>query len=222
MKKSLLLIGILMSAIANGNEKEVVVEKYKLGTGKPVLMIIAGMHGNERSGIELMLNKRKYDFKDGTLIVLPEVNREASKNNKRRADDGEDLNRVFGLEENLESSYSFKLAKQIEEIIKEEKPDIILDLHESRNPNNGTDAQFYLGNSLIFTPETFDKISDLILESDLSMISNAPKGSMNRYISSTYKIPTITVETAQTESVNERQERYLKFINQSLDYLKMK
>lgn len=219
MKKSLLLISVLMSVIANGKEKEVVVEKYKLGTGKPVLMVIAGMHGNERSGIELMLNKREYDFKDGTMIILPEVNREASKNNKRRADDGEDLNRVFGVEK---SSYSFKLAKQIEKIIKEEKPDIILDLHESRNPNNGTDAQFYLGNSLIFTPETFDKISDLILESDLSMISNAPKGSMNRYISSTYKIPTITVETAQTESVNERQDRYLKFINQSLEYLKMK
>lgn len=219
MKKSLLLISILISAIANGSDKEVVVEKYKLGTGKPVLMVIAGMHGNERSGIELMLNKREYDFKDGTMIVLPEVNREASKNNKRRANDDEDLNRVFGIEN---SSYSFKLAKQIEEIIKEEKPDIILDLHESRNPNNGTDAQFYLGNSLIFTPETFDKISDLILESDLFMISNAPKGSMNKHISSTYKIPIITIETAQTETIKQRQKRYLKFIEQSMEYLNMK
>lgn len=221
MIRKVLLIGILMSSlIIKANDSEPEIEVYKIGTGKPVLMVIAGMHGNERSGIELMLNNREYDFKKGTVIVLPEVNKEASENNKRRAEDGEDLNRVFGIQK--ESSYSFKLAKQIEEIIKQENPNIILDLHESRNPNNGTDAQFYLGNSLIFTPETFDEISDLVLASDLSMISNAPKGSMNRYISSTYKIPIITVETAQTESVKERQERYLKFINQSLEYLEMK
>lgn len=191
-------------------------EYQKIGNGKPTLMILAGMHGNERSGIEFLRNFPNIDIKKGSVVIIPEGNRKAIELEKRTAPDKIDLNRSF-----YEGNDYFE-TKRILEIIEKEKPSLILDLHESKNPNNGTDAVYYLGNSAIYTDSTFDMISSLLLESDLSLIGSAPKGSLNKYASEVLNIPTITIETAKTESVNQRKERYLKFINSSLEFLEMK
>lgn len=191
-------------------------EYKKLGKGEPTLMILAGMHGNERSGIELLRNLPKIDFKKGSIIIIPEGNRKAIELEKRTAPDGVDLNRSF-----YKGNDYFE-TNRILKIIEKEKPDLILDLHESKNPNNGTDAVYYLGNSAIYTDTTFDMIAPLLLETDLSLIGSAPKGSLNKYASEVLNIPTITLETAKTEPVSQRQERYLKFIDLSLEFLEMK
>lgn len=191
-------------------------EYEKIGEGKPTLMILAGMHGNERSGIELLKNFPNIDLKKGSIIIIPEGNREAIKLNKRVASDNVNLNRVF-----VKGSDYFEVTR-ILDIIEKEKPDLILDLHESKNPNNGTDAVYYLGNSIIYTDATFEMISPLLLETDLSLIGDAERGSLCEYASEVLNIPTITIETAKTESVEQRQERYLKFINSTLEFLEMK
>lgn len=215
MKKLILLAGLISTFTFSNDD----IELYRVKKDNPKLMIVAGMHGNERSGILLLKSKPKFDIKRGEIVILPELNLEASKLEKRKANDDVDLNRAFGSKKD---SKTYVLANQIEAIILKEKPDLILDLHESLNPNDGTDRRFYLGNSLIYTDKSFEEIMDLVLVSDLSQIGSAPQGSMNRYISSKYGIPVVTVETAKTESIPQRQERYMKFINESLEFLNMK
>lgn len=216
MIKKIFILSTIVSTLLLGNEK---LEVYKQGSGNPKLMIIAGMHGNERSGILLLKENPQFNIEKGQIIIMPEVNIEASKLEKRKATDDVDLNRAFGSDK---TSKTYVLADELEELIAKENPDLLLDLHESLNPNDGTDRRFYLGNSLIYTDKTFEKIMDLALVSDLSQIGSAPKGSLNRHMSTKYGIPVITVETVKTESIPQRQERYLKFINESLEFLNMK
>jgi predicted deacylase len=95
----------------------------------PVLLLLAGIHGNELNGVEIVrrIIKEKYNKpQKGTIICIPVVNVFGFLNQERDFPDGRDLNRVFPG--NAKGSLAARFAHTI---MKEIVPhaDYIVDFH---------------------------------------------------------------------------------------------
>lgn len=224
MIKKILLILIFNSIICYPNEKISLSEfdYFKTGRGKPVVMIIGGIHGDEISGIEMAKELAEYKISKGTLIIIPEANKEAVKNGNRTEYYMQDLNRSFFQNNNDRAS---KIAQEITKVIEEYKPNIILDCHESYyNYDENKDPNFYIGNTLIFQQNTMDEYPELIfslLEEGFTPLQGAEKGSLNREISEKMNISVITIESSREDKIENRKEKYETVFKKTLKYLKM-
>lgn len=94
----------------------VIVEKAKVDG--PTVLLMAGLHGDEINGIEIIrrfLRKKLHKPVKGTIICLPVFNIFGFLNIKRELPDGRDLNRSFPGKEtgSLASQFAFHFMKEI-------------------------------------------------------------------------------------------------------------
>ncbi len=108
---------------------------YVVDSGKPgpVVMIVGGIHGNEPAGARAAEQIRHWPIGRGKLIVAPRVNLRGLAAGMRylpnSPKDLRDLNRNFPKTDEKNEA-SGKLALEIWELAKQNKPDWLLDLHE--------------------------------------------------------------------------------------------
>jgi len=110
-----------------GTEQEVTV--YTL-TGRergPTLLIIAGIHGDEKGGYLSADRYTTLQMRRGTLIVIPRLNRTAIERGKRQGLDG-DMNRLFHLPDNNDSLRDSKVVNLVKSLIR--SADCVLNLHQ--------------------------------------------------------------------------------------------
>lgn len=99
MKKALfLLMCISINCFTSKKIELSEIEYYLLGEGKPTIMVVGGIHGDEISGIELTDELNDIRLSNGSLVLLPRANREAVKNGNRTEYYMEDLNRAFFIQ----------------------------------------------------------------------------------------------------------------------------
>lgn len=84
----------------------------------PVVLLIAGLHGDELSGIEIVrqiISRNIHQPQKGTIICMPLVNVFGFVNQARDFPDGRDLNRVFPGSANgsLASRYAYHIMQEI-------------------------------------------------------------------------------------------------------------
>ncbi|MBI9106426.1 MAG: succinylglutamate desuccinylase/aspartoacylase family protein [Spirochaetales bacterium] len=190
------------------------------GQPGPVVYIVGGIHGNEPAGIAAASAFSEYALKKGRVIVLPRANIEAVKAGERSVYWLGDLNRAFpGKERGLEVQ---ELAYEIFTHIADQKPDIVLDLHESRQRDPM--KNYALGNSIIFShPEALEPVMDSVdflnrhrgnLTPFVYQIDSIP-GTLNQSVTEILDIPVITLETdveAAFESRVKDQKSFLDFM----------
>ncbi|ELY46152.1 succinylglutamate desuccinylase/aspartoacylase family protein [Natronorubrum tibetense] len=92
----------------------------------PTAMVFGGVHGDERSGIEVAREITDWHPNAGTLVVVPETDRVAVENDEREGIDG-DLNRQFPAD----GEPTTDLARGIWDAVERYEPDVVLDLHRS-------------------------------------------------------------------------------------------
>lgn len=95
----------------------------------PTLLLLAGIHGNEVNGVEIVrqIIKKKYNKPQcGTVICIPVVNVFGFLNQERMFPDGRDLNRVFpgSLKGSLAARFAYYLMEEIVPHV-----DYIIDYH---------------------------------------------------------------------------------------------
>lgn len=105
----------------------VLVERAK--TDGPVLLLMAGLHGDEINGVEIIrqLIRRKYNKPNaGTIICIPIFNIFGFLNLKRELPDGRDLNRSFpgSVSGSLASQFAYHFMKDIAPVV-----DYVVDFH---------------------------------------------------------------------------------------------
>ncbi len=105
----------------------VIIERAKLDG--PVLLLLAGVHGDEVNGVAIVRDfiRKKYNKpKRGTVICIPVFNVFGYLNQRREFPDGRDLNRVFpgSAKGSLASQFAYKFAQEIAPHV-----DYILDFH---------------------------------------------------------------------------------------------
>lgn len=95
----------------------------------PVVLLSAGLHGDEFNGIETVrqiIRKKINRPKKGTIICIPVINVFGFVNQSREFPDGRDLNRVFpgSREGSLASQFAYNLMEHIIPLV-----DYIVDFH---------------------------------------------------------------------------------------------
>lgn len=223
MKKALFLLTCISITCQAFEKIELSgVEYYLSGEGKPLLMVVGGIHGDEISGIEMTRELEKRTLSKGSLLLIPEANREAVKNGNRTEYYMEDLNRAFFYKKDEKT---FKITQEIIGVIEKYRPSMILDLHESYyNYDENKDPNFYIGNTIIFQENTMEKYPELLfefIEEGFTLLTGAPEGSFNREISERLDTPVITVEVSREDNTETRKKKYEAIFNKTLKYLEM-
>lgn len=154
-------------------------DMYIIRSGKPgpVVLIVGGVHGNEKAGYVAAGKMADTEIKKGTLLVLPRANNRAINNGTRYYKGHGDLNRDFpqGKYESADGT----LSRAIWAALKKYNVDYVMDMHEGYDyhKNNSTSS---VGQTLIYYP------NGSILEK-----MNAIRDTLNSKISSSYKEFTI-------------------------------
>lgn len=112
----------------------ILVERAKVDG--PTVVLMAGMHGDEINGIEIIrriIHKKLHKPTKGTVICIPIFNIFGFLNLKRELPDGRDLNRSFpgSSTGSLASQFAFQFMKEIAPIV-----DVIVDFHTGAAQRN--------------------------------------------------------------------------------------
>ncbi len=95
-------------------------------TAGETVVVLGGVHGSERAGIDAAHTVREWEFDQGTLVVIPEANAPAVRNSTYSGPDG-DLNQQFPSGRSPTTS----IAEAIWEFITEMDPAAVIDMHSS-------------------------------------------------------------------------------------------
>lgn len=188
------------------------------GVEKPKVFIISGIHGNEIAGIKAseFIIEEEYDW--AKIIVIPKANHEAYKLKVRNPYYMSDLNRSFPGK--INGTDTEKLAYEIFNRIKIEKPDFLIDLHEW--DNNFDEDPRLLVNGLIMNSiegklwkigeKVYNQYNNQNKKDKLVLNIGPPKGSINKEVSERLGIPVITIESNMNNSLRDRVDFHLYII----------
>ncbi|QLG63598.1 PKD domain-containing protein [Halorarum salinum] len=119
--------------ILEGTEYETTGTVRTADADGPTVLVVGGLHGNEVAGYEAAASVSDMDIVRGRLVTVPRANVTAIESGSRIGDDGTDLNRQFPTGEEPTT----ELARAIWGVLERFEPDVVIDLHESRNLYDG-------------------------------------------------------------------------------------
>lgn len=184
---------------------------YVLESGRPgpVVAVIAGIHGDEPAG-RLAANRLVTEIPHrGRRIVLPQANRLAAESAVRMPYFMQDLNRAFPGRRSGTSTE--RLAHAVFEFVRRHRPDLVIDLHEAGSPDDPGASE--VANSLIISKDAraaslalavLETVPPVTAGKPFTVLSGAPRGSLNREVSERLGIPVITVETDRSLALEAR------------------
>ena len=161
----------------------------------PIVLITAGIHGDEINGVEIVrqfLAKKMNKPLTGTIICIPVLNVFGFINKQREFPDGRDLNRIFPGSKNgpLASRFAYQLTNEILPIV-----DYAIDFHT--------------GGAKRFNAAQIRIVEDNEILKELAQIFNAPftvysSNIKNTYRSTCYKlnIPILLYEGGKSQDTD--------------------
>ena len=211
---------------------------YIFDSGKPGsnIIILGGTHGDEPAGYEASLRLvnifQQKPPKTGKIILAPLANRQSVLNFNRRIPVPEGTDRERG---NLNRCYPGKkyglpmeqMALQIEELARENKVNVFIDIHEARYLHLNTPKESYrdkgLGQTIIYSPNEssswlvinmLDEINSTISDPDLqfSALEKPILHSAAWWAGKELGIAAFTFETTQSLEMQLRIDYHLKLV----------
>lgn len=197
--------------LAQGEEWETPYYVIDSNLPGPTIFIIGGTHGGELAGWQtaLELLKRKPDR--GKFIIVPKANKKGVELRYREIEGEGNLNRCYpGKEDGIPME---QMAFHIFSLIKETQPDLVLDLHESREFHLIDEK--YVGQTLIASPDdmtlwigmcVIDVLNEEITEEveRFTLLQGPVKGSTVWAVGKFTQIPAFTVETSRKMELSSR------------------
>ena len=181
--------------IAEGSEWENTVVERRGAAEGPIVYIVGGIHGDETAGWTAANLLKEVCPKAGTVYILSPANVYGAEHDKRTTRSDRDLNRNFpGDPEGWDAE---RIAASIYEDVEACSPDLLLDLHETKGPQESAPERDDLRNAVIVNDvaQISDLVWELTVEGDLTLMGSPPEGSVNRTVSEQLGIPAITLET---------------------------
>lgn len=104
--------------LPSGTVIEIPIFSYEAKKDGPTLLLMAGMHGDEINGVEIMrriITKKLYEVKAGRVILMPVFNVFGFINFSREVPDGKDVNRSFPGNKNgsLASQFAYFMMDEV-------------------------------------------------------------------------------------------------------------
>ncbi len=207
--------------ICAGTDYETPVYIIKTDYKEPLIMIVAGTHGNEKAGIKAAeYLKDNLHIERGTLMIIPKANILAYEKCVRYFPPEINLNRVYPG--NPQGNSIEKLAYEIFNLMKRYDIVLLVDLHESiefynKNPKNyGQTVVIDSNNDYLFELGTFlvEEMNKGIIEDSnkYQVLVDPIKGSTAYSAHHQLGIPAITFETCRKLPLSFRIDEHLRFI----------
>lgn len=214
-------------SIMEGTLYETTVYTLTTNVDGPRVVFVGGLHGDEIAGWNVALDLLDYSFTKGSYLIIPQASILACQLEKRYPGQGNnglyegvtysDLNRTFPG--SATGNPTERLAHAIIEVVTAFDPDIIVDLHESRDSYTGG----YLGDSIIycnvrtalFALEMTERMNELYItafDTPFHVENSAPAGSFNNYCSQTFDALVMTFETNRKLVLSQRLDQQLALI----------
>lgn len=138
-----------VTELAAGTDYATKLYTIKSSRSGPTVLLVGGIHGNERSGPVAARKYTSANISRGTLLVIPEANRKALDLNKRKAPGELDLNRAFPR--SSKDKADNRLARDIYQVAKDYNVDWVIDLHEGYDYYRRTSTDS-VGQTVIYYP----------------------------------------------------------------------
>jgi predicted deacylase len=123
----------------------------------PVLMVIAGIHGDEPAGPKAIELYKDIKLKKGKLVLVPHANKKALLKNKRYIN--VDMNRIFNNKKDDINYYEYEVVKELKELMKQ--ADMVVSLHEAKG-FYGKNKEYY-GQSVVIDDVKLKKTADNVV-----------------------------------------------------------
>ena len=139
-----------MSRVATGTRWETPVYVVEGIADGPTVMILGGVHGDERAGVGAAEEMRCFNIARGRLVIIPRTNVPALARGTRRAPKTQfsDLNRNFPRHPG--DAPRGTLARALWAAIHELQPDYVIDLHEGYDFHRHNKKS--VGSSVLYYP----------------------------------------------------------------------
>jgi len=207
--------------ICVGTDYKTPVYIMKTDSKEPVIMIVAGTHGNEKAGIKAMeYLKDSLRIEKGTLIIIPRANILACEKNVRCFPVEINLNRAYPG--NPQGNSIERLASEIFNLMKKYDINLLVDLHESiefykKNPKNyGQTVVIDSDDDCLFELSYFivKEMNEGINEDSnkYQVLVDPVKGSTTYCAYYQLGIPALTFETCRKLPLSFRIEEQIKFV----------
>lgn len=207
--------------ICVGTDYETPVYVIKTGYKEPLIMIVAGTHGNEKAGIKAAeYLKDNLHIERGTLIIIPKANILACEGNVRSFPSEINLNRVYPG--NPQGNSVEKLAYEIFSLMKKYDIGLLVDLHESiefyrKNPKNyGQTVVIDSNDDYLFELSSFlvEEMNKGIIEdgNKYQVLIDQIEGSTAYSAHHQLGIPALTFETCRKLPLSFRIGEQIKFV----------
>ncbi|MDD3655168.1 MAG: succinylglutamate desuccinylase/aspartoacylase family protein [Atribacterota bacterium] len=198
---------------------------------RPVIMILAGVHGDELAGVTAV-RRFMEDFQPakGKVIVIPKTNKAACQSEVRAITPEEDLNRKYPGDKKSEGVA--RLAGEIMGIMNDYKVDFLLDLHESVDFYQQSSDHY--GQTIVLDihdNELLNQMSSYLLkqlnqkvilpENCFNILLKPVEGSGTHEAWHQYKIPGITFETCTKIEFSKRVNWHYHCIQKTLSFFNM-
>jgi glutamine amidotransferase-like uncharacterized protein len=137
--------------IAEGTKYETPYFILESSVNGPVVVVIAGMHGDSPAGVEAAEKLKTWNIQSGKLIVIPRANKIsiAIQSRLMPVDENRNLNRNFPVKN--EERAKCELSQAIWDFVKLQKPNWLVELDEGTGYRSSSDDAF--GNSIRYYPD---------------------------------------------------------------------
>ncbi len=216
--------------LAKGTPYATTLYVIKADRSGPTVMVVGGVHGDERAGYTAAGRLKNYTIERGKLLVLPKANVRAVNYGSRTATGRDDLNRAFPM-----SGYQSpdgEPAASIYRAVKRHDPDWLVDLHEGYDyySNPYTDS---VGQTVIHQPNYLTTSLCKTIVRELSASAKRPyqkftllrypaKGSLTRSAAETLGVNAFIIETTKKDPLSVRVNHHLKALEILMEEIKMR
>ena len=190
------------------------------GKSGPTVLVVGGVHGSEPAGYRAADQLKEESIAAGRLLILPRANAIGVKKGQRAPSETGNLNRNFPSAKN--GSADGALAKAILAMMKEYRPDWVIDLHEGIN-YAGLSSSDSVGQSVIYYPsgqaaagakKIVSALNSSITTSyrQFQLLKYPVKGSLSRAAAVSCGASSMIVETCTRDKLETRITRQLKAV----------
>jgi len=206
-------------------------DMYIIKSGKPgpVVMIVGGVHGNEKAGYVAAGKMVNTQIKRGTLLVIPKANKRAIEKGRRYYKGHGDLNRDFPRSKS--ESPDGTLAKAIWSALKKYNVGYVMDMHEGydyyKNKSNSSVGQtiiYYPNGNILGKMQAIRNNLNSVISSnyrEFTILRYPAKGSLARASAQFLGTKSFIFETCSKQSLSTRVDYQLKAAKVFLDKLNM-
>ncbi|MGE5561310.1 MAG: M99 family carboxypeptidase catalytic domain-containing protein [Chloroflexota bacterium] len=176
----------------------------------PAVMVVAGVNGQQPGGVAAAQVAATYRIQSGTLLVLPEANKQAIEADVPWISGGINLQTAFPTSKT--DAPNGDLASAVWSAVKQYGVDYLIDLHESGTYYTGGYTSATMGQTVLYEPtaagtalaKSAVTAANAAATRPFTLVKSSPKGSLPRAASDYLGVTALTLRTTTTEALPQR------------------